>query len=637
MNIKFGMDNFYVRYLKRFLNHELEQSNNILSKFNKLDLLDLVKYLNLPNVKNMAEVSREIVVKFPELLNEFNMNLQNDTIIFTSKVISQDSSEFLMSEIDEIKKYCISVGWLVSNIAEWVDISKDINDDGIVDYKDRNIIRDIVNGSNIYSEEIIKKADVNLDGIVNEEDISAIDEYINNGRVYIEISKSNRSNYFPNKDMLVFINQFDGTFLYNYAIRDGGVGADDSCHPNPSGLYKIALYKCTPGQKVTIAHNSNQDTDLVIGCASVKLKQDLKDNPLHNIKTVRLKPGEGYQYTCSSEANQTGYDAQWLCIQCPSDYGDIGGNTKSVLLEVGDVNFDGQINMQDYQLISSYTAKGPGAEKLNWKATPKQKAVMDINGDSKINNEDATMIYNFIQGKDLGVIDLGLTVFTYNAPGDPYDGNNVDNFLIIDGHYDDDVNIPFIDFVTNDWVIHEKFFNYLFGIAIHNYSDSENISYLQSFLKEYYPDHYYDRDYFYPGVYSDNMKNLVKSFQKEHIHYTLGDLNRDNRLDSIDLQILRNYLDKLNEEEIETQSLIRAEEEEEDTGPNQLQLLRMDVNQDNVIDEQDYNLLKDQIEGKTEELNNYDVSFMLGWCDVQTEMLMETEINLAENISEVSK
>ena len=39
MNIKFGMDNFYVRYLKRFLHQELNQdSNNILGKFDKKDL-----------------------------------------------------------------------------------------------------------------------------------------------------------------------------------------------------------------------------------------------------------------------------------------------------------------------------------------------------------------------------------------------------------------------------------------------------------------------------------------------------------------------------------------------------------------------------------------------------------------------
>ena len=44
MNIKFGMDNFYVRYLKRFLNHELSNSSTVLGEFDKGDLKSLIKY-----------------------------------------------------------------------------------------------------------------------------------------------------------------------------------------------------------------------------------------------------------------------------------------------------------------------------------------------------------------------------------------------------------------------------------------------------------------------------------------------------------------------------------------------------------------------------------------------------------------
>ena len=38
MNIKFGMDNFIVRYLKRFINHELEMPTTLLGGFDKNDL-----------------------------------------------------------------------------------------------------------------------------------------------------------------------------------------------------------------------------------------------------------------------------------------------------------------------------------------------------------------------------------------------------------------------------------------------------------------------------------------------------------------------------------------------------------------------------------------------------------------------
>src|SRR5699024_7688130 len=125
------------------------------------------------------------------------------------------------------------------------------------------------------------KCDLNLDGKVDEQDLVLFDNYIQSGKLSISIQKSDRVNYFPNKDMLVFINQFDGTFLYNYTLRDeGGIidGTDDVPHPDSTGLHKIALYKCTPGQKITIAHNNNYTTRLVIGSCSMRLKQDIIGN-----------------------------------------------------------------------------------------------------------------------------------------------------------------------------------------------------------------------------------------------------------------------------------------------------------------------------------------------------------------------
>ena len=64
MNIKFGDDNFYVKYLKRFLNNEMSQTNTILGKFDKNDLELLIKYLNLPNVEDMFSVYKKIVIEW---------------------------------------------------------------------------------------------------------------------------------------------------------------------------------------------------------------------------------------------------------------------------------------------------------------------------------------------------------------------------------------------------------------------------------------------------------------------------------------------------------------------------------------------------------------------------------------------
>lgn len=324
MNIKFGMNNFYVRYLKRFLDNELEQSNNILGDFNKSDLVSLVKYLNLPNVKTMFEVNKEIVKEFPELGTYFYPVLKNDEIIYNSKVISKSVADFIVKNSSKLKEYCESVGWVLSSVSEWIDSTKDINNDGVVDSKDREIIYNIIYNNGKYDEDTVKKADLNLDGKVNLEDLSIFDEYTESGKLKVKIVQSNRKNYFPNKDMLVFVNQFQGDFIYNYAIRDGlGDTIDDVPHPNNSGLYKIALYECTPGQKITIAHNNSNSVHLVIGSSQANLRQDITSFMLQNVVEVDLSPGVGYQYTCSG-GDADGYDAHWLCIQCPSNYNDIG-------------------------------------------------------------------------------------------------------------------------------------------------------------------------------------------------------------------------------------------------------------------------------------------------------------------------
>lgn len=456
MNINFGMDNFYVRYLKRFLASEMPQTNMVLGKFDKEDQQLLIQYLNLPNVEPMSKVQRELNKRFPQLKKSFIMNLQDNHITWTSKVISHEASDFIMENIGEIQEYCKSVGWKLIDAHEWINDLMDINSDGKIDEADRRIMHDLVynnngyevskgriqgklvsdyisdwsslnptitlynsynqivsqslleitghtylfreldqgtykivisadgfldtvvnniyvktgflshvqdvtmyagdvnhdniiddldiaeitnylNGpvsestlrydlnrdgvidntdinlasvnkgrvpatlywaenleemdtKNKYPAEVRKKADINMDGKVDNEDLRLLEDYLANGRVYFSVEMENRINHFPNKDMLIFINQFDGTFLYDYAIRDNGYGKDDLPHKNPTGVYKIALYKCEPNQKITIAHNNNRSTKLVIGSSSMRLKQDVTSSTLQNVVEVELNP-----------------------------------------------------------------------------------------------------------------------------------------------------------------------------------------------------------------------------------------------------------------------------------------------------------------------------------------------------------
>lgn len=638
MNIKFGMDNFYVRYLKRFLHQELNQdSNNILGKFDKRDLQQLVTYLNLPNVKNMFEVQKEIIEKFPLFATDFTIGLQNDVIVIKSKGIKKIYSEYLTDNLDAIKKYCKSVGWEVADINEWIDASKDLNSDGNIDNEDVEILKDIILNNATYSDPIMKKADINLDGKIDDTDLSILNDYILNSNLYISIKKSSRKNYFPNKDMLIFINQFEGTFLYDYAIRDQ-IGVDDIPHPNEEKKYKIALYKCYPGQKVTIAHNFNKSVHMVIGSSPATLKQNIPGFMLSNVKEIDLVQGAGYQYTCSNAADGTGYNAKWLCIQVPSDYGSLSEDKEvTITIRLGDINLDDQVNLQDYHLLAKYTSYGPGSEELHWTPTRRQLAAMDLNGDGIVDNRDTLIFEDYLNGY---ISDLGLAPYTYTIQSDSTNKDNVENLLIIDGHYYEDeycskgdINIPFGEFTKNDWVIHEKFFNYLLDMAVHQYSAIDNITYMQKLLKEAYPDHIYDENYFYPGVYSDRMRELVKQFQVTHYTYYFGDLNKDNKIDNIDLQLLRDYLD-----DPQHQMYIEDPTKYEDSDLlSDVQKSRADVNRDGYIDELDYQIIESAANGETQNLRNYEITYNLGYIDVPTEALLEEECNFNANISEVSK
>ena len=69
-------------------------------------------------------------------------------------------------------------------------------------------------------DDIMKKADLNMDGFINQEDITLLDNYLVEYRISLVIASEGRKNIFPNEDMKVFVNMFNGDFMYDYAIRD---------------------------------------------------------------------------------------------------------------------------------------------------------------------------------------------------------------------------------------------------------------------------------------------------------------------------------------------------------------------------------------------------------------------------------
>lgn len=350
--------------------------------------------------------------------------------------------------------------------------------------------------------------------------------------------------------------------------------------------------------------------------------------------------------------------------------------------------------MEDYNILAQYTAEGAGAENLplnkaNWTPTEKQLLVMNCRTDTEwhrqnINVDDAVILYNYINNIG-GITDLGLVPWQISTNDYYNKDKNVSNLLIIDGHYDRNVNIPFEEFTINPWSIHDKFFNYLFGIAVHKYSNSEDITYVQKLLKEVYPESLYDDNFFITGTFTENMQQKLKAYQGNKLHYTTGDLNKDNRVDSRDVEIMRQYVDDsadytkvckylidpiqypLTPEEIASMDRDGdgyITEADKKIMENELNLIyaptlrdRADIDGNELVEEIDYQYLNDivengytYIERKTEksdgtiittyqycDLKNYDITFQLGWLDVQTEAILEFDVNKFGDVSEVTK
>lgn len=387
-----------------------------------------------------------------------------------------------------------------------------------------------------------------------------------------------------------------------------------------------------------------------------------------------------------SDRDSKALDAKWVCIQCPADYDNISGTKeKTIMLEVGDINFDGKIDNEDYMLLAQYTATGAGAtdlpyNKANWTPSDKQLAVMNCRTDTEwhrqqINVDDAVILYDYINGIG-GIVDLGLTPFKVAENTYYEESTNVSNLLIIDGHYDRSVNIPFKEFAEDDWAIHDKFFNYLLNMAIHKYSNSEDITYLEKLIKEAFPQYATDTTIFQTGIYTDGLRQLVKSYQTGNVYYTIGDLNNDNKLDYADLELERQYIDDAEDYNLVYKYLIdpvkyplTPEEierlDQDDDGvitENDLKILdaqlnkkysktlraRADIDGNGLVDEFDYYLLEQIVtngyviytkDAKQVylDLKIYDIPFQLGWLDVQTEKILEYSVNEQGLISEVSK
>lgn len=438
-NIKFNDRSLFVSYIQTFLKENY--SNNVLptNVYDSQTHEALINYLDQPNVVNMIDAEDGILEKFDEFNTMFTLKRGNDTLTFTAKTINKNVFDFIELYFQDIKDYIESIGWEISTYSDYVDYLYDLNGDQRIDNVDKSMLKTYIEIGSGLTEEQINQADFNLDGSTDMEDYNMLVEYIDTQKPFFVFKKQDRENYFPNKDMLKFINLFSNDFYFYKAIRDGKE-IDDKVHDNLEGIYKICVIKCKPGTTYTIAHSSSITQRLVIG-SMVTNKRNLEVSKLQNVVDIMLPPGTPTLYTTSSanDGQITSRDAQYILIQCSSNIEDYSGLEEvSIPLMLGDINMDGKIDNVDRRLLADYLYY-PEGDPNRPTLTRKQLAACNINNrkDVKpdgtyndITNEDLEMLIEYLNGD---IPTLGTIEYKYYVPKEVNELNNVASLLVIEG------------------------------------------------------------------------------------------------------------------------------------------------------------------------------------------------------------
>lgn len=666
MNLNFGTNNYIVRYLQTFLKDNYSNELVVTGIFDQSTQDALIGYLELSNVEQQFDVEDGILERFPDLNRLFTITENNDELLFTSKSIDKETSDFITLTIDEIISYLESVGWVVDEYKDYVNWNYDVNGDNSIDNMDKMLVYNYINNGGHLTDEQLVMADFNNDGRVDEKDLKIINDYLLNGKLFIKVASSGRKNYFPNKDMLPMVNLFPGEFLYGKAIRSRE-GTSDFIHDDIYNEYKICLIKCKSNTKYTIVHGASETSRLLIG-SYVGKRTNLTTLKVENIVDINLAVGTPYIY-------ETTEDATYIVVQCESTMG-YPEKAKPVTVDVllGDINDDGKIDIYDKKILSDYLFY-PEGDSRRPILTAKQKVAADINRDGKIDQDDMQLMSNYLNRDPGSTINLGVIDYTYYVAPDSKEEDRIARLLVVEGDItvektgevksldfkekqngqiygsiscsditdwktfigtvelrngDDneiastftlngtqnylfenvnngkykiiinsegfsrsiitDINVKkgfkliiqnieitrdsgeentfiwdgtseelpikettieyevtkskyginFLSFTEDPWIVHDKFIPYLLGMAIHKYSRSEEITYVQDILRQLYPTRVDD---YIAGHYSETMKELVLQYQKEQFNLNSGDLDGDGRITEQDEKMVREYLD----------------------------------------------------------------------------------------------
>lgn len=465
--INLGDRSLAVQYIQNFLKDNYNKNIHLSDEYDKDTHKALIEYLQLPEVLDSYSMKDLILEKYTfredqppnALINgggvwNFDFDITLDTIRFYNRPINQcfdGALRFISEYMEDIDELCRANGWYLANYTK---------------FKYNN------------SQEITKVA-----------------EFI--------LVKESRKQLLPVKDIIKMINFSMNDYLLGKCFID----ENNSYHGyiQDSNLYKISYIPAKPGDVFTISHGYKYACELAIGYVEVNIN-DLKHSELVSVNNIishlsksvygEMNPGQYEIYEIPEDSECT-----YLVIQMPYQNNLISPSSQKITIKLGDINQDGRIDFDinnpqsDYMILKNYVenrddANTPTLTGASLVAANINKDI-DINGNPVVDESDLKMFEARIKAfQNNGIaIDFGETIYEKEID---LTESDYDRLLVIygnieEGNSNNELNIPIEDYQTNPWSIHDCFLPYIYGSAIHTYSDSRDIEWLQKLIMKFQP------------------------------------------------------------------------------------------------------------------------------------------------------
>lgn len=465
--INLGDRSLAVQYIQNFLKDNYNKNIHLSDEYDKDTHKALIEYLQLPEVLDSYSMKDLILEKYTfredqppnALINgggvwNFDFDITLDTIRFYNRPINQcfdGALRFISEYMEDIDELCRANGWYLANYTKF-------------------------------------KYD-------NSQEITKVAEFM--------LVKESRKQLLPVKDIIKMINFSMNDYLLGKCFID----ENNSYHGyiQDSNLYKISYIPAKPGDVFTISHGYKYACELAIGYVEVNIN-DLKHSELVSVNNIishlsksvygEMNPGQYEIYEIPEDSECT-----YLVIQMPYQNNLISPSSQKITIKLGDINQDGRIDFDinnpqsDYMILKNYVenrddVNTPTLTGASLVAANINKDI-DINGNPVVDESDLKMFEARIKAfQNNGIaIDFGETIYEKEID---LTESDYDRLLVIygnieEGNSNNELNIPIEDYQTNPWSIHDCFLPYIYGSAIHTYSDSRDIEWLQKLIMKFQP------------------------------------------------------------------------------------------------------------------------------------------------------